>query len=106
LLRMMPTRTLIAVRVWLRASERISVSALAICHVLNNLCAHENPSHTAIATRPANASEIRYTVMQATPCHSRPCEEQSDEATATTGIVDCFADRTRIRAIRWPAMVI
>jgi hypothetical protein len=28
--RMMPTRTLIAVRVWLRASERISVSDFAI----------------------------------------------------------------------------
>jgi hypothetical protein len=27
---MMPTRTLIAVRVWLRASERISVSDFAI----------------------------------------------------------------------------
>ena len=30
---------------------------------LNDFCAHENPSHTAIATRPANASEIKYAVM-------------------------------------------
>ena len=30
---------------------------------LNDLCAHDNPSHTAIATRPASASEIRYAVM-------------------------------------------
>ena len=29
----------------------------------NDLCAHENPSHNAIATRPAKASEIRYAVM-------------------------------------------
>jgi hypothetical protein len=32
---------------------------------LNDFCAHENPSHTAIATRPANASEIKYAVMMA-----------------------------------------
>lgn len=30
---------------------------------LNDLCAHENPSHTAIVTRPANTSEIRYAVI-------------------------------------------
>jgi hypothetical protein len=30
---------------------------------MNDFCAHENPSHTAIATRPAKASDIRYTVM-------------------------------------------
>jgi hypothetical protein len=105
LLRMTPTKTLSADLVWLRASERISVSDLVIarlyrfrpevftgrgigivhdeivtaCHraerdggkirlltvapraadELNDLCAHENPSHTAIATRPANASDIR-----------------------------------------------
>ena len=29
----------------------------------NDLGAHENPSHNAIAIRPANASEIRYAVM-------------------------------------------
>lgn len=113
LLRMMPTRTLSAVLVWLRASERISVIALAICRLRpglvrpimfascyvdvihdeivrpprrpqcdegksallavvarprdepDDLGAHENPSHTAIATRPANASDIRYAVMPA-----------------------------------------
>src|ERR1700694_1843996 len=42
--RMTPTRTLSADLVWLRAREGISVSVLAIC-------AHENPSHTAIAKR-------------------------------------------------------
>jgi hypothetical protein len=26
---------------------------------LNDFCAYENPSHTAIAIRPANASDIR-----------------------------------------------
>jgi hypothetical protein len=30
---------------------------------LNDLCAHENSSHTAITTRPANASDIKYAVM-------------------------------------------
>jgi hypothetical protein len=40
----------------------------------NDLCAHENPSHSAIATRPANASDIRYAVMPACSpkvCHCR-----------------------------------
>jgi hypothetical protein len=30
---------------------------------LNDLGAHENPSHSAIATSPANVSAIRYAVM-------------------------------------------
>ena len=30
---------------------------------LDDFGAHESPSHTAIATRPANASEIRYAVI-------------------------------------------
>ena len=33
-LRMTPTSTLSAVRVWLRASDRISVTVLGICHVM------------------------------------------------------------------------
>jgi hypothetical protein len=111
--RMMPTRTLSAVLVWLRASERISmiVLDLDICNLRlallrpdifarrgidvihsqivtphhgskcdgrkiglsaimlrtanesNNFCAQENPSHTAMATNPTRASEIRYAVM-------------------------------------------
>jgi len=32
---------------------------------LNDFGAHENPSHNAIAIRPAKASEIRYAVMPA-----------------------------------------
>jgi hypothetical protein len=35
----------------------------------NDLCAHENPSHIAIATRPASASEIRYAVMRIYSSH-------------------------------------
>jgi hypothetical protein len=50
-------------------------------HETDNLGAHENPSHTAIATRPANASDIRYAVMLASRYyHSCHCEKQSDEA--------------------------
>src|SRR5665647_727728 len=47
--------------------DRRKIGMLAIAFrdadELNDLCAHDNPSHTAIATRPASASEIRYTVM-------------------------------------------
>jgi hypothetical protein len=114
-LRITPTSTLSAVRVWLRASERISVRFFGIGHVMaghgvfarpnacarrgvgvihgeivqlnagsrlvekfrppvsaagardewNDFCAHENPSHRTIATRPASASEIRHAVMAA-----------------------------------------
>jgi hypothetical protein len=109
-LRMTATRTLSAVLVWLRASERISVTDLGIvgfrrlgadifarrgidvihheivgpsrrpegdgwkigspaimlraADELNDLCTHDKPSHTAIATRPASASKIRYAVMR------------------------------------------
>jgi hypothetical protein len=50
-------------------------------HEMSDLGAHENPSHTAIATRPANASDIRYAVMLPSRYHSScHCEEQSDEA--------------------------
>jgi hypothetical protein len=116
MLRMTRTKTLSAVFVWLRASERISVKVLAwrICVLLrqslipaiisfrpdiftrrgigiirgevawprcraecngrkigpaaiafraadelNDFCAHKSPSHIVIATRPANASDIR-----------------------------------------------
>jgi hypothetical protein len=31
----------------------------------NDLCAHENPSQAAIATTPANESDIKYAVMLA-----------------------------------------
>ena len=118
-LRMTATSTLSAVLVWLRASERISVSDLGIagfCWLgpdifarrcigmvhheivgprrrpecdggeigllammlraadeLNDLCAHDNPSHTAIATRPANASDIRYAVMPASLERNQIC---------------------------------
>jgi hypothetical protein len=78
-LRITPTRTFSAVLVWLRASDLISVTALGISVTLScpdapqghvelaivpmektgDCSAHENPSHTAIATRPANASDIR-----------------------------------------------
>jgi hypothetical protein len=37
---------------------------------LNDLGAHENHPHTAIATRPAHASDIRYAVMLASRYHS------------------------------------
>jgi hypothetical protein len=33
---------------------------VGVVHRSNDFCAHENPSHTAIAIRPANASDIRY----------------------------------------------
>ena len=50
-------------------------------HEMSDLGAHENPSHTAIATRPTNASDIRYAVMLPSRYHSScHCEEQSDEA--------------------------
>ena len=34
---------------------------------LDDLGAHESPSHSAMATRPANESEIRYAVMVISP---------------------------------------
>src|SRR5713226_2484689 len=34
-------------------------------HEIDDLGAHENPSQTATATRPANANDIRYAVMLA-----------------------------------------
>jgi len=37
---------------------------------LNDLGAHENHPHTAIATRPANASDIKYAVILASRYHS------------------------------------
>jgi hypothetical protein len=37
--------------------------ALRAADELNDFCAHENPSHTTIATRPASAREIKYAVM-------------------------------------------
>jgi hypothetical protein len=104
---MTPTRALMAVRVWLRAMERISVKVFGIfelgliicgrdifarCGVgmifhrywqvkcyggkirrvtattrtrneADDVCAHDIPSHTAIATRNTSASEIRYAVI-------------------------------------------
>jgi hypothetical protein len=39
---------------------------------LNDFRAHENPTHIAIATRPTNASDIRYTVMLAFLAKVRP----------------------------------
>jgi hypothetical protein len=39
----------------------------------NDLCAHENPSHTAIAIKPANASDIKYAVMKASDRVKRMC---------------------------------
>ena len=87
LLRITPTRTFSAVLVWLRASERISVSVLGIQtgNVISGMVrrtrlpmcnwdelqypgAHEHPSHTAIATRPTSEGEIRYAVMPASCC--------------------------------------
>jgi hypothetical protein len=38
---------------------------LRAANELNDFCAHENPSHTAMATNPTKASEIRYAVMLA-----------------------------------------
>jgi hypothetical protein len=40
---------------------------LLAANELNDFCAQENPSHTAIATRPASASDIRYAVRPASP---------------------------------------
>src|SRR5579871_943417 len=105
--RMTPTRQLIAVLVWLRAIDRISVRVLGIelrgvvvrrdiftgcrigaivrlfratkrdgrkirrpataCRTRNeadHVGIHASASHTAIATRPASASEIRYAVIR------------------------------------------
>ena len=47
--------------------------ALRTADELNDFCAHENPSHTAIATRPASASEIKYAVMMASLPRSMRC---------------------------------
>jgi hypothetical protein len=38
---------------------------LRAANELNDLCAQENPSHTAIATRPTSESDIRYAAMLA-----------------------------------------
>jgi hypothetical protein len=66
--RITPTSTLIAVLVWLRASERISVMVLAICksrfHEADDFGVHDKISATTIATRPSSASEIKYAVMR------------------------------------------
>jgi hypothetical protein len=48
-----------------RGKVRVFARALRASDQSNDFCAHDNPSHTAIATRPANASEIRYAVMLA-----------------------------------------
>jgi hypothetical protein len=85
--RMTPTRTLIAVLVWLRANERISVSVLDISLFWDMVFrwrvfarrrvgmvhgaiagpwdngAHDNPSAMTMATRPVSASEISYAVI-------------------------------------------
>jgi hypothetical protein len=106
-LRMILARTVIAVRVWLRASERISVSGFVfdilrfamfagrldglrgaimrdraerngwkirllgsvpgVWDQLGDVGAHEGSSHSAIATRPTSASEIRYAVIGFSP---------------------------------------
>jgi hypothetical protein len=66
--RMMPTRTLIAVLVWLRARERIWVSDLAICYVMPRLApAREEYIFVLIpiAIRPVNETDIGYAVMLA-----------------------------------------
>ena len=39
----------------------------------NDLCAHENPSQTAIATTPANESDIKYAVTMASTCMNEMC---------------------------------
>jgi peptidoglycan/LPS O-acetylase OafA/YrhL len=44
---------------------RVFAIALRAADESNDLCAHDNPSHTAIATRQAKASEIRCAVMLA-----------------------------------------
>jgi hypothetical protein len=36
---------------------------LRAANEFNDFCAHENPSHTAMATSPTNASDIKYAVM-------------------------------------------
>ena len=50
-----------------RGAERDAFHFLALAMAprreLNDLCTHERPSHTAIAIRPANESDIRYVVM-------------------------------------------
>jgi hypothetical protein len=70
---MTSTRTLIAVRVWQRAADRISVIDLDMTDFLHAQYGiagrslrsghYDSPSHSTIRTRPASASEIRYAVM-------------------------------------------
>jgi hypothetical protein len=71
--RITPTSTLSAVRVWLRASEGISVTALVIWNfgflgsaaARDDLHAHDNPSHNTMTTRPTSESDIKYAVITA-----------------------------------------
>jgi hypothetical protein len=75
--RITPTSTLSAVRVWLRASERISVTAFGIgisgnlevqarsVHSARHARSHDNPSHNTMRINPVSASEIRYAVIPA-----------------------------------------
>jgi hypothetical protein len=43
----------------------LPATMLRTTNELNDFCAHENPSHTAMATSPTNASDIKYAVMLA-----------------------------------------
>jgi len=65
---------------------------------LDDLRTHENPSHTAIATRPASESDIKYAVMLSPcPCVNQMCGMVAYQATISganpiPGAI-CMADR-------------
>jgi hypothetical protein len=53
---------------------KVGLLAIAVrpADELNDFRAHKNPSHIAIATRPTNASDIKYAVMPAFLARVRP----------------------------------
>jgi hypothetical protein len=59
--------------------RKIGLPAIVLraANELNDFCAHENPSHTAMATSPTNASDIKYAVMFASLQKIRHCRAWS-----------------------------
>jgi hypothetical protein len=70
---------------------------------LNDFRAHENPSHIAIATKPTNASDIRYAVMLASLVRVRPQIQPtglSDASVIARSDLSAVAQRAKAKAAK------
>jgi hypothetical protein len=56
---------------------------LRTANELNDFCTHENPSHTAMATSPTSASDIKYAVMLASRYRSPALRDRAALSLAT-----------------------